>query len=291
MSSVSRLHDDVFDGVLRLMREDGLQPGDRIVESRIADRLRVSRTPVRAVLDQLAGDGYLRRVKNRGVELIRLPEMPVEEVPAAREDDLLVRISHDRHLGNLGEEITETEVMRLYEISRNEANRLLERLAAYGVLERKLGYGWRFLDGIRDAAARRESYNFRLILEPAMLLEPDFKLSEPWVAEMRERHNAFLTTEWKQSDSIKLFEMNATFHEGLALASGNRYFVDAVRRQNHMRRLLNYDWHHGYGRVETVVFEHMEILDRLEQGDQQIASLLLYRHLEKTRALTNALES
>ncbi|MCA0920875.1 GntR family transcriptional regulator [Pseudooceanicola nanhaiensis] len=290
MASVSRLHDDVFDGVLRLLREDGLQPGDRIVESRLADRLRVSRTPVRAVLDQLAGDGYLRRVKNRGVELIQLPEGPPEEPPAAREDDLLVRISHDRHRDILGQEITETEIMRRYEISRNEANRILERLAAYGVLERKLGYGWRFLDGIRDAQARRESYDFRMVIEPQMLLCPAFQLTPEWIAETRAQHRAFLESDWKQRDSIRLFEMDAAFHEGLALASGNRYFVDAVRRQNHMRRLLIYDRSDGFHGVARAVGEHLEVLDLLEREDNQIASILLYRHLERTRSTTTRLE-
>ncbi len=289
MAIVSRLHEDIHAGVLRIMEEDDLQPGDRVVESRIADRLRVSRTPVRAVLDELADEGYLRRVRNRGVELVRLPKRPAGATPSGADDDLLVRISHDRVKKVLGDDVNETEIMRHYGISRAEATRLLERLASYSVVERKLGYGWRFLEGINDSQARSESYRFRLVVEPQMLLQPGYELSPPWVEEMREKHASFTEQKWQQSESIRLFEMNAAFHEGLAVASGNRYFVDTVRRQNHLRRLLNYDWAYGYERVRTVCREHMEILDRLEDQDYDVASLLLYRHIEKTMELRGTL--
>jgi DNA-binding GntR family transcriptional regulator len=285
------MHEEISEGVIRIMREDALQPGDRIVESKLAERLRVSRTPVRMVLDQMADKGYIRRVRNRGVELVRLPDNASERQARDAEDDLLVRISHDRNAGNLGDEINETEIMRLYDLSRSEANRILERLANYSVIERKLGYGWRFLEGIKDSQARAESYAFRLVVEPQMLLQPHFELSPQWVAEMRERHASFSEGRWQTSESVRLFEMNAAFHEGLAAASNNRYFLDTVRRQNHLRRLLNYDWAYGFERVLTVCREHMEILDRLEENDNEIASLLLYRHIENTSELRGTLNA
>jgi DNA-binding GntR family transcriptional regulator len=193
-----------------------------------------------------------------------------------------VRICHDRNLNLLGDDVTETEIMRRYDISRSETNRLLEKLAAVGVVERKLGYGWRFLDSLKDSQARLEAYRFRLLIEPQGMLQPSFVLPADWAAEIRERHHKIMKSEWHAGSSVAFFEMNAAFHLGLAAASGNRYILDAVNRQNHLRRLLNYDWHHGRSRVETVCREHLEMLDRLEAGDNQIASLLMYRHIEKT---------
>src|SRR5688572_6800620 len=43
-----------------------LQPGQRITEAWLADRLGVSRTPVRNVLPGLAAEGYLEPVGRRG---------------------------------------------------------------------------------------------------------------------------------------------------------------------------------------------------------------------------------
>src|SRR5690606_3157745 len=108
---------------------------------------------------------------------------------------------------------TETEIMRRYDISRNEAGRLLERLADLGVVERKLGYGWRFVDTLKDLAARRESFQFRLAIEPAGILMPSFQLDPAWAEEMRERHRVFAEREWHNSHSVAFFDMNAAFHE------------------------------------------------------------------------------
>jgi DNA-binding GntR family transcriptional regulator len=97
---------------------------------------------------------------------------------------------------------------------------------------------------------------------------------------MRERHEAFFRGPWSESHSIAFFEMNAAFHEGLAAASGNRYFLAAIQRQTRLRRLSNYDWRHGRERVEVNCREHLEMLDRLEAGDMELAALLMQRHLD-----------
>lgn len=43
-----------------------LQPGDRLVESEIADRLQVSRTPVREALQRLVSDGWVAEAPRKG---------------------------------------------------------------------------------------------------------------------------------------------------------------------------------------------------------------------------------
>ena len=79
--------------------------------------------------------------------------------------------------------------------------------------------------------------------------------------------------------SIALFDMNAEFHEGICAASGNRYLQDAARRQNQLRLLSNYDWFYGEERVAITCTEHLQILQWLEAGDNQVAAALMRRHL------------
>ena len=83
-----------------------------------------------------------------------------------------------------------------------------------------------------------------------------------------------------ETSSVAFFEMNAAFHEGIAEASGNRFFLEAMRRQNRLRRFSIYNWKHGFERVRANHAEHLEILRRLETGDTQLASVLMKRHLE-----------
>jgi DNA-binding GntR family transcriptional regulator len=118
-----------------------------------------------------------------------------------------------------------------------------------------------------------------MMIEPAAILEPGYALLEGWADDMRRRHDASLAQPWTAFSSVALFEMNASFHEGIAAGSGNGFFVEAVRRQNRLRRFANCNWRLGAQRVRANHTEHMAILDPLEAGDRELAALMMRRHL------------
>jgi DNA-binding GntR family transcriptional regulator len=285
MATPTRLQQDIAEQILQMVREDGLGAGDWLNENSTARRLNVSRTPVRAALAHLAEQGLVRRHANKGVELLAAT-VPAGNCALPDASELaMVRIAHDREVGELPDDISEVEVMRRYEIGRPEAQRLLARLADLDMVERKPGYGWRFLQEPRDPRVHDERYRFRLLIEPGALLEPGFSLERAWVEEMRARHADMLARPWHEAASIALYEMNADFHEGLAAASGNRFIHSAIRRQNQLRRLSNYDWVFGFERVQVNCREHMQILDYLESGQHEIASALMRSHLLRASVL------
>jgi DNA-binding GntR family transcriptional regulator len=290
-ASPTPLHLQLADRISLLIREQALAAGTRLNENQLAGQLGVSRTPVRAALEHLARRGYVARQPNRGVALLKVPPKPrarpVAPAPA-EEDAVLLRIARDRQRGRLPEHVSEQELMDRYGLARPALRQTLERLAELGLVERKLGYGWRFVNDVWDAAARHESYRFRMTVEPAALREPGFALAPQWLADMRRAHEKFLSAPWTESSSIAFFEMNAAFHEGLAAGSGNRYFVLAIQRQNRLRRLSNYDWKHGRERVEVNCREHLEILGRLDTGDTELAALLMHRHLDVASRLRSS---
>lgn len=286
MSQPSRLQQDLAERILDLAREDGLIAGAHLNESVIARRLDVSRTPVRAAFAWLEDRGLVRRNPHRGLELLRAPGAP--ETGASPTDVVelaLVRLAHEREAGELEDEFSEQEIMRRYGLARPEMKRLLARLADLDMVERKPGYGWRFLQEPRDPRVHDERYRFRLLIEPMVFLEPGFALDEGWLAEMRQRHRATLAQPWRETSAIGFFEMNAAFHEGLAAASGNRFIHSAIRRQNQLRRLSNYDWVFGFERVEVNCREHLQILDSIEAGDLEIAAAQMRRHLQRASRL------
>jgi DNA-binding GntR family transcriptional regulator len=95
-----------------------------------------------------------------------------------------------------------------------------------------------------------------------------------------------LATAWRETMSIALYEMNAQFHEGLVAGSHNRYLLVAIQQQNRLRRFANYDWTFGHERVVVNCREHLEMLDRLENGDQEAAAALMRKHLDAAAKLT-----
>ena len=61
----SPLHDIICDLLMQEIISFRIQPGTRLVESSLAERFGVSRSPVRTALDMLADTGFLHRENNR----------------------------------------------------------------------------------------------------------------------------------------------------------------------------------------------------------------------------------
>lgn len=75
-SLVGYLKQQILDGILN--------PGDRIVETKIAEDLEISQTPVREALRQLAGEGIVTLVPNRGPIVRDLQMSDVFEIYSVR---------------------------------------------------------------------------------------------------------------------------------------------------------------------------------------------------------------
>ena len=257
--------------------------GSVLSELTVARELGVSRTPARAALAWLAGLGLLERRPGEGYAVLgaasRFAGLQIE-APVADADRLFLDIARARTEGRLATDVSESDLMRRFSVTRPTLLQVLTRLAEVGMVERRKGHGWSFRASAFDDAAQQESYRFRLLIEPAALLEPGFQLPAPWLQSMRARHESMLQRRWKDADAIALFEMNAEFHEGLAAASGNRFFQMAIQQQNRVRRFVNYSWDEGRERVVTSCREHLEILERIEAGSPDIAAALMRRHLE-----------
>ncbi|MGV6873222.1 GntR family transcriptional regulator [Pseudochelatococcus sp. B33] len=280
------LTERIFD----LIHKEGLVPGDRINEHQLARRLNVSRSPVRAALNALAEQGVVVRLPQKGVQLVELPpRLEIDDGGEGREE-LLVRIARDRDHGALGDDFSESELMQRYAVPRAMVRDALQSLADLGMVQRKLGYGWRFVTNW-GAEVRAESYRFRIVMEPAAILETGFRLPDGWADDMRRRHREISEASWTPALGVALFEVNAAFHEGIAAASGNRFFHEAIRRQNRLRRFSNYNWTHGLERVRANHREHLEILDHLEAGENFAAAGLMHQHLLTASRMTPSFEN
>lgn len=74
----------VTDRLRSLILENHLQPGARLVQSEIADKLGVSRTPVREALQELASEGLVRLLPYRGAVVSEVSLSDLEELYAVR---------------------------------------------------------------------------------------------------------------------------------------------------------------------------------------------------------------
>ncbi len=286
----SRLQVELAARILRLLKDQGAGPGHHLVEQELCQEFGVSRTPVRGALKLLAQQGSVEARANRGFVLIEpVTVAPVTEPLNPQEEadqNLLIAIAEARNTGALAADCTQQELCRMFDVRPPTVVRVLRKLSELGLVERKAGNGWTFVPLLDSLRAQAESYRFRRAVEPAVVLQDTFVLDRAWAKESRARHVAFRRRPWRDFRAVEFYEMNSNFHEQLARCSGNRYLLDAVRRQIQLRSFLNYHWHYGPGRVLDSIDEHLSILTALEAGDNQLAADTMVAHLTASSLYT-----
>ncbi|MCV3272761.1 GntR family transcriptional regulator [Roseobacter sinensis] len=260
----------------------GIQAGQHLGAQQLADRYGVSRTPVREAMNLLETKGFLVREENRGY-FVAEPDRDalsqlLDEQPASLNDEYH-KLAEHWLTGQLPEDVTEQFLRQHYGWSKARANEILVRATREGWVERKEGYGWRFLPVANTPEAFDEIYRFRMAIEPAAMLEPSFALDRKILAEQRRIQEGMLEMDFSSVPAESLLENGALFHEEIIKLSGNPYFLMALQRVNRMRRLMEYRAEVNHERLVEQCSEHLEILDMLEAGDNLDASHRMRQHL------------
>ena len=283
-TTLSRTQSDVAAKIFDYIRREDLPADHRLTEAQLAEQFGVSRSPIRAALKVLAKKGVVISVANKGHHLARaastLGTLDLT-IPKSPDVSLYDRIAMDRMRDRVPEQFTEAGFMRRFGVSRVQLVRTLTRMSQDGLVRRSTGQGWEFLPALNSADAYAASYRFRLMVEPAGLLEATFALDEKAMARSREAHDQILAraTTGKLTGR-EVFDTNAAFHEMLARMSGNRFVLQAVEQQNRLRRLSEYYVYEDATRIQTLCREHCDIMDALLAGDRVWAATLLKRHLD-----------
>lgn len=274
--------------IIGFIQTEGIQVGEHLPAQMLADRLRVSRTPVSVALEQLHEKGILTRERNRGYFLSK----PLDGAPDVAnalgldEEDIVTssyfRIADDLLRGELAQSFTESSLRSRYGLTQTQFNAVLGRISNEGWAERKPGYGWNFSSMMTTPDSLLQSYRLRLALEPAALLEPGYRLDSAVLATCRAAEQHLLAGGIDTDSADQLHDRGVRFHESLVEASGNPFFIDTVRRVNRVRRLLSYRSMKDRKRYKQHCEQHLHILDLLAREHNEAASLALAEHLQST---------
>lgn len=272
--------------ILDVARQRGFHAGDRLPEQALAALCNVSRTPVRAALRLLEEQGIAERETGAGYRLRADPSaQPVPNgLPAAEEDDLAGAILRDRVARRLDGMVTVGALMRRYSCGRRTVLNALKKLADDNIVVRAPGQAWLFRPSPDSAEALAESYDFRLLMEPAAILAPGFRLDRRLASELRRGMEALLARPDSDFAAAEFQRLDAEFHGLVAEGCGNRFVADALGLHIRLRHA-----HSAYAsvnvyRLRQSLREHLGILDQLEAGQHEIAAELMKVHLRLSRA-------
>ena len=103
------LRDVVFNTLRQAILTGELKPGERLMEIHLANRLGVSRTPIREAIRKLELEGLVTMIPRRGAEVAQITEKSMSDVLEVRRamDALCVELACER--------ITEEELVQLKE--------------------------------------------------------------------------------------------------------------------------------------------------------------------------------
>lgn len=275
--------------IVSLVHSEGLPADAHLRAQWLADRLRVSRSPVNEALEVLNLKGLVRREPNRGYFLTQ----PVEDAAALVAklgldqvsdpvNDAYFRVAEDRLRGLVPDEFSVSELRLRYDLSAAQAQAVLTRMGEEGWVQKKPGYGWAFSPMLTTPDSLLQSYRLRLAVEPAALLEPGYRLESDVLARCRAAEHHLIEGGIESDTADQLHDRGVRFHESLVEASGNPFFIETVRRVNRVRRLLSYRSMQDRKRYKQHCKQHLELLDLLERGRNEEASERMRDHLQST---------
>ncbi|GAB3626285.1 GntR family transcriptional regulator [Pandoraea terrae] len=275
--------------IVELIKTEGLDVGAHLPAQMLADRLRVSRSPVNEALALLHEKGIVTRERNRGFFVATPVVAPLSDVVGAlglAETDpvtsVYFQIAEDRLKGELPAEFSEQLIRNRYGLTSAQLTAVLGRIAQEGWAERKPGYGWQFSPMLTTPDSLLKSYRLRLALEPAALLEPGYRLERKVLERCREVEKHLLAGGIETDTADQLHERGVRFHESLVEASGNSFFIDTIRRVNRVRRLLSYRSMQDRERYAEHAKQHLHLLELLEREQNEKAAEAMREHLLHT---------
>lgn len=271
----------IMQRMLDHIRSEDMPAGQHLGAQKLADTFRVSRAPVVGALRKLEDLGIVRAEPNRGfflaLDAANLPEVPGRN---SHEESLYFQIAEDRLSGRLADRISESELMRHYGVARGRLVRTLQQMAEEGLIDRLPGNGWAFRETLNSPRAYAEAYQFRAAIEMQALLLPSF-VPDPDAFAAARQQQLDLLSGLQNASRATIFGTNIEFHEMLMRCAKNAFFLDAVRRVNRVRRLIEYRIGNERERLPQQCREHLRILDLIEAGDMQAAATFLFHHVRE----------
>lgn len=291
-ANVSPLVPALASRIVEIIRREGLPKGHRLTEQALCDELGVSRSPVRKALRFLETIGAVSSETNRGFQVARdHARLASLALPAHAESDegVYMRIADDRLAGKLADEVAETELMERYGTTRLQIQRSLNRMAREGMIERKAGRGWAFKALLTSDSSYRESYRFRMIIEPAAILEPAYQVDAAELEKCLREQNELLAGGIETWSRSELFRSGVHLHETIVAGAHNQFLLDALRKVNQLRRLVEYRAKRD--RAQTSIYmrkecsEHLVLIGLLHRGERYEAAQFLREHLNRARTM------
>ncbi len=211
------------------------------------------------------------------------PDLP--DSPATLADTAFERLRTAITTGELapGTKLSEPQISLQYGISRGPLREAIRRLEGCKLVEIRPNAGARVVSLNHTQAI--EIYQVREVLEGLACRLAAAHITPEGVSQLREllaQHERQIDSE----DGRRYYQQEGDldFHYLIVQLSGNRRLFDLLCGElYHLLRLYRSQTSCAPARPEQAFKEHHRIVDAIEAGDQELAQLLMQRHIANAR--------
>jgi DNA-binding GntR family transcriptional regulator len=279
---ISALTERISQKIMGLIDTGDIAMGSHLSVPKLAETFDVSRSPVREALVYLEQKGVLQQKQNRGF-FVKDDYTPQADTKQELSEELdlpeYYQLAEDWLRDEIESEVTELFLMKRYNLTKSQLSTVLARGISEGWVERKQGYGWRFLPVAKTKTALEQIFSFRMVIEPMAILEPTFNAPQEKINEIRRELEMLLESGIERLSPTQLQLAGYRFHETIIAFSNNPFFEISLRNVNRMRRLMDYRIMDDRNRYYAEVKDHMRILALIESGQRIEASYTMKQHL------------
>ncbi len=159
------LRDVVFNTLRQAILTGELKPGERLMEIHLANKLGVSRTPIREAIRKLELEGLVTMIPRRGAEVAQITEKSLKDVLEVRRtlDALSVELACDRISG---EELSNLRMacLKFEEATRTKDARIIAKadVALHDIIVKATG-NMRLIQLVNNLSEQMYRYRFEYI--------------------------------------------------------------------------------------------------------------------------------
>ena len=293
------LYELIYRVLRRQIADNSLPCGLVIGEAGVARAFQSSRIPAGAALRRLKEEGLLQTFGGRGLmvgsattfEPLRLDL--IEAGLAIPDAEALQSAARRRRTSMYSEvehivacclqygrfQLNESLLADHYSVSRTVAHEVIAQLDRAGLVTQDRNRRW--YAGPLTADQMREHFELRRLLEPIALIQAFPRLDRRDLSDKRARVLAALRG---KRTPARLETLERDLHIDTVLRCPNGRLADAVKRSQ-LPLLATHDTfqrHLDAEEVDLMLAEHLEIFDRLLDGDRSRASKTLEKHLKRS---------
>ncbi len=159
------LRDVVFNTLRQAILTGELKPGERLMEIHLANKLGVSRTPIREAIRKLELEGLVTMIPRRGAEVAEITEKSLKDVLEVRRtlDALCVELACDR-ISDGELEVLEAAYLKFEEATKTKDARIVAKadVALHDIIVRATG-NQRLIQLVNNLSEQMYRYRFEYI--------------------------------------------------------------------------------------------------------------------------------